>query len=80
MDEQNKSIKTETVSYKELIYFKEEIFHSLKQFEKKVMEKTKESLGQFDLKINDLKTLINKYKNDTNIFLSKDDFQEEKKI
>ena len=79
MDEQNKSIKTETVSYKELIYFKEEIFHSLKQFEKKVMEKTKESLGQFDLKINDLKTLINKYKNDTNIFLSKDDFQEEKK-
>ena len=42
MDEQNKSIKTETVSYKELIYFKEEIFHSLKQFEKKVMEKTKE--------------------------------------
>ena len=31
MDEQNKNIKTESVSYKELIYFKEEIFSSLKQ-------------------------------------------------
>ena len=79
MDEQNKSIKTETVSYKELIYFKEEIFSSLKQFEKKIMEKTKESLEQFDLKIKDLKTLLNQYQNETNIFLTKEDFQEEKK-
>ena len=79
MDEQNKNIKTESVSYKELIYFKEEIFSSLKQLEKKIMEKTKESLEQFDLKIKDLKTLINKYQNETNIFLTKNDFQEEKK-
>ena len=75
----DKKGKSDSISYKELIYFKEEIFHSLKDFEKKLLEKMNESLTQFDRKIEETKELINKYKNETNIFLTKDDFEEEKK-
>ena len=77
MEEQSK--KNEYLSFKELLYFKEEIFHTLKEFEKKISEKTKESLVQFNTKIEETNLLINKYKNETNIFLTKDDFEEEKK-
>ena len=77
MEEQSK--KNEYLSFKELLYFKEEIFHSLKEFENKISEKTKQSLGQFNTKIEETNTLINKYKNETNIFLTKEDFLKEKK-
>ncbi len=77
MEEQSK--KNEYLSFKELLYFKEEIFHTLKEFEKKISEKTKESLVQFNTKIEETNLLINKYKNETNIFLTKEDFQKEKK-
>ena len=77
MEEQSK--KNEYLSFKELLYFKEEIFRTLKDFEKKISEKTKESLTQFNTRIEETNTLINKYKNETNIFQTKDDFQKEKK-
>ena len=36
---ENNNSKSDLISYKELIYFKEEIFHSLKDFRKEVAEK-----------------------------------------
>ena len=33
------NLNQNTLSYKELIYFKEEIYHSLKELEKKIIEK-----------------------------------------
>ena len=77
MDEKKENFNS--ISYKELIYFKEEIFRSLKDFEKKFLEKTNESLKQYDTKIDETKNLINKYKNETSIFLKKEDFENEKK-
>ena len=76
---ENNNSKSDSLSYKELIYFKEEIFHSLKDFQKQVMEKTNEQLNQFNAKLDETKSLISKNKNELTQFITKDEFQEEKK-
>ena len=76
---ENNNSKSDSLSYKELIYFKEEIFHSLKDFQKKVMEKTNAQLNQFNAKLDETKSLISKNKNELTQFITKEEFQEEKK-
>ena len=76
---ENNNSKSDSLSYKELIYFKEEIFHSLKDFQKQVMEKTNEQLNQFNAKLDETKSLISKNKNELTQFITKEEFQEEKK-
>ena len=76
---ENNNSKSDLISYKELIYFKEEIFHSLKDFRKEVAEKTNEQLTQFNTKLEETKSLLSNNKNESNIFITKEEFQAEKK-
>ena len=74
MDNEN-NINQNPLSYKELIYFKEEVYHSLKELEKKMNEKTIELIQSFTQKIETNQKNIEKFKNETNIFLTKEEFK-----
>ncbi len=78
MDNEN-NINQNPLSYKELIYFKEEVYHSLKELEKKMNEKTIELIQSFTQKIETNQKNIEKFKNETNIFLTKEEFKSEKR-
>ena len=73
------NLNTNHLSYKELIYFKEEVYHSLKDLEKKIHEKTIELIQSCTEKIETNKKNIEKFKNETNIFLTKEEFKSEKR-
>ena len=78
MDNEN-HMNPNLLSYKELIYFKEEIYRSLKDLEKKINEKTIELIQSFTEKIEANQKNIEKFKKETNIFLTKEEFKSEKR-
>ena len=73
------NLNQNTLSYKELIYFKEEIYHSLKELEKKIIEKLNDQIQFFNEKTEEVDKKLGEYKTQTKIYLTKEEFEEEKK-
>ncbi len=65
-------------SYRELIYFKEEVYQSLKEFEKKIQEKTNFSLNNFEEIIKKEEKNIENFENKINLFINKTEIEEKK--
>ena len=66
------------LSYKELIFFKEEIYKSLKEFEKKIEEKLIKSIKDFDERMINNEKIYQKYEKKFNYYATKDEVDEKK--
>ena len=66
------------ISYKELIFFKEEIYKTIKEFEKKIKNETNISLNDFEKRIIEGEKTIEKFDNKFNIYAKKDELEEKK--
>ena len=66
------------LTYKELIFFKEEIYKSLREFEKKIEEKLLKSIQEFDKRIINNENNYQKYEKKFNYYVTKDEIEEKK--
>ncbi len=66
------------ISYKELIFFKEEIYQTIKEFEKRIKNDTNISLNDFEKRIIEGEKTIEKFDNKLNIYAKKDELEEKK--
>ena len=74
----NKRYSISQPSYKELIFFKEDIYQHLKELEKKIQEKTNLSLLNFNNRILKGENNIKQFENLLNQYINKSDFEEKK--
>ncbi len=74
----NKRNSISQPSYKELIFFKEDIYEHLKELEKKIQEKTNLSLFNFNNRILKGENNIKQFENSLNQYINKNDFEEKK--
>ena len=65
-------------SYKELIFFKEEIYKSLREFEKKIEEKLLKQINEFNERIINSENNYQKYEKKFNYYATKDEVNEKK--